>query len=164
VELHWNCNIPFKKCCSKPMCADSLHLWPLFLGGIRIWTQGFVLARQVLYHFCQTPSPFCFRYIFLVIWFLFPSLLCWVWVHCVIYKSSYNVSITSYLNSPCLSFILLLWFLEQFQQASLLHLHTGIHIFCTIFTLLPLFQPPTPLPPQDLFHPPVFSDFVEEKR
>jgi hypothetical protein len=30
----------------------------------------------------------------------FPLLLCWVGIHCSIYKGSYNVSNTSYLNSP----------------------------------------------------------------
>jgi hypothetical protein len=32
--------------------------------------------------------------------FFLKNLLCWVGVHCSIYKSSYNVSSTSYLNSP----------------------------------------------------------------
>jgi hypothetical protein len=69
--------------------------------------------------------------------FLFFLLLCVVWVHCSIYKGSYNVSNISYMNSnpPLLSFIPLPWFLEQFQQVS----------FCTIFILLPL--SPTLLPP-----------------
>jgi hypothetical protein len=46
-----------------------------------------------------------------------------------------------------------------------LHLHTCVHIFCTIFTLLPpfpttstLFLVPTPSPVL-----PLFSNFVEEK-
>jgi hypothetical protein len=30
-----------------------------FLGGNRVWTQGFTLARQVLCHFRYTSSTFC---------------------------------------------------------------------------------------------------------
>jgi hypothetical protein len=50
------------------------------------------------------------------------------------------------------------WFLKQFQQASFLHLHTCVHIICTIFILLP-FRHHLPLPPvptslsQNLFCP-----------
>jgi hypothetical protein len=73
-------------------------------------------------------------------------LLCWVGVHCGIYKSSYNVSNLSYFNSPPppFSFISLPPFLEWFQQVSLLHLHTCVHIFCSMFTLLPPFPATSP--------------------
>jgi hypothetical protein len=30
----------------------------LFFGGIGVWTQSFMLARQAYYHFSCTPSPF----------------------------------------------------------------------------------------------------------
>jgi hypothetical protein len=65
-------------------------------------------------------------------------------VHCGIYKSSYNVSNISYLNSSPqpLSFIVPPWLMEQFQQVSFFHLHTCLYITWTLFTLLSL-----PLPP-----------------
>jgi hypothetical protein len=48
--------------------------------------------------------------------------VCWVGVHCGIYKSSYNIS---YLNSPPppFSFIPIHPFLDQFKQVSFFHLH-----------------------------------------
>jgi hypothetical protein len=63
--------------------------------------------------------------------YFLPLLLCWVGVHCgiYIYKSSYNVSNISYLNSPPppLSFIILPQFLEQFQQVSLFCIYTHVY-------------------------------------
>jgi hypothetical protein len=57
----------------------------------------------------------------------------------------------SYLNSPppLISFIPSPQFLEQFQQASFLHLQTCVYIICIIFILLPLslLPPPMPTPP-----------------
>jgi hypothetical protein len=84
-------------------------------------------------------------------------LLCWVGVHCGIYKGSYNVSNISYSPSSPLS-----RFLEQFQQVSFLYLLTSVHIMCTIFILLPLSPPPlpptsAPHPDQNLFCPPVLQ-------
>jgi hypothetical protein len=66
-------------------------------------------------------------------------LLCWVGVHCTIYRGSYNVLNISYLNSlpPLLSFISPP-FLKQFQQVSFLHFYTCIYIICTVFILLAL--------------------------
>jgi hypothetical protein len=66
-------------------------------------------------------------------------------VHCGIY--SYNMLLQysykyffniSYFNSPSSPILLypLPPLLEQFQQVSLLHLHTCVHRICTIFTLL----------------------------
>jgi hypothetical protein len=41
------------------------HNFLLFLfGGTVVWIQGFSLARQVLYHLNQIPSPFGFSYLF----------------------------------------------------------------------------------------------------
>jgi hypothetical protein len=60
-------------------------------------------------------------------------------------------------------------FLEYFQQVSFLHLHACVHIFCTLFTLLPSFpcHPyPTganPPPGQDLLHPTVLWFCSREK-
>jgi hypothetical protein len=65
---------------------------------------------------------------------------------------------------PPLSFIPLPQFLEQFQQVSLLHLYTCIHIICTVLILLPPF--PATSPPTYATLPPLqnlFSDFVEKK-
>jgi hypothetical protein len=70
----------------------------------------------------------------LVFFFL---LLCCLGVQCGIYRSSYNVSNISYWNSPpSWLFFTLPPFLEWFQEVSFLHLHTCVHIFCTVFTLL----------------------------
>jgi hypothetical protein len=33
-----------------------------FFGGTEIWTQGFMLAKQALYHLSHTCSPFCCGY------------------------------------------------------------------------------------------------------
>jgi hypothetical protein len=89
-------------------------------------------------------------------------------VYCGIYKGSYNVSNESYsdalLYSPssdsCNSF--------NRYQFCMYHLHTCVHIFCTLFTLLFLF-PTSPahwylLPPSRTCFALLFSDFVEEKR
>jgi hypothetical protein len=38
------------------------------------------------------------------------------------------------------------WSMEQFQQVSLLQLHACVHIFCTVFTLLPPFPATNSLP------------------
>jgi hypothetical protein len=64
-------------------------------------------------------------------------------------------------------------FLEQFQQVSFLHLHTCVHIFWIIFTLLPHFHAtsdthwwqPSPIPSTlgRTCSTLLFSDFVEVK-
>jgi hypothetical protein len=72
----------------------------------------------------------------------FFKLLCWVGVHCGIYRSSYKISNIAYLNSPPLplSFIPSLPpYLEQFQQVSFY-----ITYMCTQF--LHRIHPPTPFP------------------
>jgi hypothetical protein len=48
------------------------------------------------------PKYFSNAYDICITYFIFKffKLLCWVWVHCNIYKRSYNVSNISYLNSP----------------------------------------------------------------
>jgi hypothetical protein len=105
-------------------------------------------------------------------------LLCWVGVHSGIYPGSCNISNISYLNSathhPPLSFILPLPtpFLEQFQRVLFFHLHTCVHTFCIVFTLLPHFPAtsPTPqvlipvLPPNRTYSLLLFFDFVDERR
>jgi hypothetical protein len=42
----------------KPNFYTWLLLW-LNFSGIRIWTQGFFLARQIFYHWAMHPSLFC---------------------------------------------------------------------------------------------------------
>jgi hypothetical protein len=63
---------------------------------IGVWTQGFTLVKQVLYHFNYTLSHFCpsLRFFFII---LLGGATLW---HL---KSSYNVSNISYLNSFCLA-------------------------------------------------------------
>jgi hypothetical protein len=96
--------------------------------------------------------------------YFFPLLLCWVGVHCGIYKGSYNVSNISYLNSPppWLPCIPSPPFMEQFQQISFLHLRACVHIFFPITSSLPV-VPTLPLG-QELFHPPVLWFCRREKR
>jgi hypothetical protein len=92
-------------------------------------------------------------------------------VHCGIYKSSYNKSNISYLNSPPPSFSFTLFppFLQSFQQVSLFHLHACIHSTCTIFTRLHPFPasfsfPLVPIPPDKTCSDFLFSAFVKEKK
>jgi hypothetical protein len=50
----------------KLTCLWMTHIFLLlnfiFCGGTAVWTQGFVLAEQVLYHSCHTSGPFCSGY------------------------------------------------------------------------------------------------------
>jgi hypothetical protein len=46
--------------CLKPTFLSFLFFF--FSGGIRVWTQGLKLARQVLYNLSHTSSPFCVGY------------------------------------------------------------------------------------------------------
>jgi hypothetical protein len=85
-----------------------------------------------------------------------PLLLCWVRVHCSIFKGSHSVSNVLYLNSspPQLSFIPLPGFQEQFQQAFFcICMYTCVYITCTVFSLLHLSLPSSFW--QNLFLPPV---------
>jgi hypothetical protein len=86
---------------------------------------------------------YCMKNLLLLILFLFCA-----GVHCGSYKSFYNISNISYLNSrpPPFSFIPLPPFLEEFQQVSFFHLHTCMHSICTIFTLLHPFPTSSPKP------------------
>jgi hypothetical protein len=46
-------------------------------GETRVWIQGFVLAKQALYHFIHTSSPFCSGYFgHRVSWIICPG---WSW-------------------------------------------------------------------------------------
>jgi hypothetical protein len=75
-----------------------------FSHGTVIWTQGLTLVRQVLLllePLQQPPDPLFFNFLTkLFLFLLFILFFCWVGVHCGIYKSLYNVSNISYLNSP----------------------------------------------------------------
>jgi hypothetical protein len=118
----------------------------------------------------STSLKILYSFIFL------PLLLCWVGVHCDIYKGSYNVSTMSYLNSPLLPVVLYpplphSWNSFNRYPFLIFHLHSYIYILCTLFTLLSIF--PTTSPPhtgantppgQDLFHHLVFQFCRKEKR
>jgi hypothetical protein len=99
----------------------------------------------------------------IALFFFFPLLLCWVAVHCSIYKGYYLQCISYITPSTTSLYPTLPKFIEQLQWMSFLHLHSCIHIFCTIFNLLPSFPatfpfplvPTTLPPPQDMFYPPV---------
>jgi apolipoprotein N-acyltransferase len=83
--------------------------------------------------------------------FFFFFLLCWVGVHCGIYKSSDNISNISYLNShpPSFSFILPLPFYLPHFWNSFKRYHFSIYIH--VYTVFAPYSPSTPflhlLPP-----------------
>jgi hypothetical protein len=99
-------------------------------------------------------------------------LLCWVGVHCGIYKRSYNISNISYLNTPP-PHINLLYAPSPNSWNSFNRSHFPFSHMCTQYLhhshpttpfphLLPL--PLVPIPPkQDLFNL-LFSNFVKEKK
>jgi hypothetical protein len=94
--------------------------------------------------------------------------LCWVGVHCGIYTGCYNVLNILHMNSPPPPFSFIP---TPIQQVSFLHLHTCVHIFYTVFTLLypsPITSP-LPLVPAlaswgRTCSVLLFYDFVEGKR
>jgi hypothetical protein len=122
-----------------------------FFCSIGDLTQYLTHAAQEL---CHQPSSFSFIVVL-------------GGVHCGICKGSYKYQIyDTWIHCPScpisLSFISLLpWFLEQFQQVWFLHLHTCVHIICSIFIFLHTFPTTSSLPlvpnptPKDLFCPPV---------
>jgi hypothetical protein len=78
---------------------------------------------------------------------IFHLLLCWVGLHCGIYKSSYDVSNISHLNSPppLLPFIPTSpdsW--NRYNRCIIIAFTLCVHLFCTIFTSYPLSPPPHP--------------------
>jgi hypothetical protein len=83
-----------------------------------------------------------------VLWKFIFLLLCWVGIHCSIYKGSYSVSNMSYLN--CFPLPPILWFPEQFQKIII----SAIIYMCTHD--LHHIHPPTPFP-RNLPLPPVPS-------
>jgi hypothetical protein len=93
-----------------------------------------------------------------------------VGVHCGIYKSSYNISNTSHLNSPSLpfSFIHLPAIPEIASTGTFFHLHTCVQSIYTIFTLPHLFStgsnPTGSNPIGRTCSALLFSDFVKEKK
>jgi hypothetical protein len=105
--------------------------WVLFLKVLKFSWNMSSLPWQDAWYFVRKRHGLSFS--FFLIFFL-----CWVGVHCGIYKTSYNVSNISHLNSPPPPFSfypLLPPFLEYFQQVSLFHLPICVHSICTIFTL-----------------------------
>jgi hypothetical protein len=108
-------------------------------------------------------SPFLKGRGFVLIFF---SLLCWVRVHCGIYKSSYTISNTSYLNSlpPLFSFItsyphsciVLEDIIFPFTYMYIQYLH---HIHSPM-PFPHLLHPPTSTPPSSIL---LFSNFGKEK-
>jgi hypothetical protein len=114
------------------------------------WIFSLDLALVTIYNLMILPIPLSD----------FLKLLCWVWVHCNIYKGSCSLSNISYLNSPFSLPHAPHWFLEQFEQVSFLHLHTCVHSVCIIFTLLLLSRS---APHHRSCSVLLFCDFVEEK-
>jgi hypothetical protein len=123
----------------------------------------FYIYKVAFYFFKFLLVIYLSKYIFLYQYGLLGSLLCWVWgLHCGIYKSSYSVSNISYLNSPSPLLSFILPSPHSWNSFNRYHFCIYIHVytfFCTIFTLLPPFLPPSPShwyqpspPEQDLFH------------
>jgi uncharacterized membrane protein len=88
---------------SQLLTKMSLYdTWPYFtfshlVNNVTLFSK----VVRIIYICTSSLGFFCFFFFFLL-------LLCWVGVHCGIYKSSYNISNVSHLNSPLpLSFILL---------------------------------------------------------
>jgi hypothetical protein len=70
--------------------------------------------------------------------FLFFLLLCWVEIHCRIYKNSYNISNISYLNSPPPPFSFISPSPHSWNSFNSYHFsiyNTCVHSICTIFSL-----------------------------
>jgi hypothetical protein len=88
-------------------------------------------------------------------------------VHCGIYKSSYNVSTISYLNSPPLPVSFILPFPHSWNT---FNSHFSISIY--VYTVFALYSPSHVLPPPHWYQPPLsrtcsaflFSSFVKEKK
>jgi hypothetical protein len=80
--------------------------------------------------------------------FIFPLLLCWVWVHCSIYQGSYNVSNISYMNSPppLLPFIMISGSFNRYHLCIYIHVYT---FFAPYSSSYPLSLPP---PPSHWYH------------
>jgi hypothetical protein len=102
-------------------------------------------------------------------------LLCWVGVHCGIYKSSYNIPNTSYVNLPPPSFSFILPSPHSWNSFNSYHLSIYTHVY-TVFalyssshTLSPpsppsyCYQTPPPPPPDKTCSVLLFSNFVKEK-
>jgi hypothetical protein len=116
----------------------------------------FLLSTLVPFLFQSFKNSFIF--------YFFPLLLCWVWVHCGIYKDSYNVSTISYLNSSLLLLPFIFPSPDSWNRFNRYHFYIYMHVytfFCTVFTLLHSFPTTFPLPlvpnfptEQDLFCPP----------
>jgi hypothetical protein len=100
----------------------------------------------------------------------FPLLLCAVGLHCVIYKGSYILSNTSYMNSPSPLLSFISPSPNSWNSFNRYHfcIYIRVHIFCTIFTpfspfpiisLLPLVPA---LPLGNICFALWFFNFVEE--
>jgi hypothetical protein len=81
--------------------------------------------------------------------FYFPLLLCWVGVHCSIYKGSYDVAYVSYLKSPPPKLCSPSSPPHYWNSFNRCHLCIYIHVYTLfepIFIPLPLSPPPPPSP------------------
>jgi hypothetical protein len=99
--------------------------------------------------------------------FIYFFLLCWMGVHCGIYRSSYlyDIKYTIFEFTPS---TILTPIPVRFQQVSFFQLHTYVHSICTICTLPSPFPTSSPLhgtntPRQDLFCPPVLWFCLKKK-
>jgi hypothetical protein len=99
----------------------------------------------------------------IILWFFL--LLCWVGIHCGIYKSSYNISNLSYLNSPCPPFSFISLSPHSWKSFNRSYFSIYIHVYtvCALYSFFYILSPPFPhshwyqCPRQDLFCPPVLQ-------
>jgi hypothetical protein len=149
--------------CSYFGYQSSVHFmhWMYFLTILflkELWTLSFRVfpcKKRIFAQSISLLSLFLVTQLQCFFFFLF-LLLCWMGVHCGIYKSAYNMLNISYLNTrpPSFSFITLPPFLDWFQQKSFFYLHTCVQSICTIFTLLYHFPTSSPPPTGTKSHPP----------
>jgi hypothetical protein len=103
---------------------------------------------------------------FLLFLFYLVLLFYWVGIHCDIYKSSYNISNISHLNSPPSTIILYCPFPSNFWNSFNRYVFIYIHV-CTVFILYSpscVLSPPTTNPPHRTCSALLVSDYVHEQK
>jgi hypothetical protein len=112
---------------------DRVLIW----NSVKCWVK--LVRANIFFLFLFSKGHIFFSFLFFYMYFLrldflFLLLLCWVGVHCSIYKSSYNVSNISYLNSP----LLLLSFISTHSEEHIFNVSVLGMIFIFVFFLATL--------------------------
>jgi hypothetical protein len=128
------------------------------LANMRPWVYASVLGKNKPYVLERS--------------FFFFLLLCWVGIRCGIYKSSYNISNVSFLNSHLVLLYIIPLFLHSWNSFNryyfsiYIHVYTDFAIYSPSHTISPptssfhWFQPPKVLMCSTL----LFSDFIKGKK